>query len=105
MAGRTAAVNHYRKCGCGCDVSVKTAAAWYLPGHAPEWIAIEKAAGMTVKLTNISMEPAAWAKIGTTKELDGMFIEFTVADHPTCGHFTWSYQVGKMVQVKPTYKH
>jgi hypothetical protein len=105
MAARAAAVNHYRKCGCGCDVSVKTAAAWFLPGHAPEWVAIENASGQWVKVTDISLEPAAWARIGRVEELDGLFVKVAIADHPTCGNFSWSgYQRGKMVQVKPTHK-
>jgi hypothetical protein len=101
---RAAAVKHYRNCGCGCENSVRTAAAWYIPGHAPERIAIENASGQWVKVTNISLEPAAWARIGQIKDLDGTFLEVTIADHPTCGNFVWKgYTKGKMVQVKPTY--
>jgi len=104
---RTAAVNHYRKCGCGCDVSVKTAAAWYLPGHAPEYVAIENASGQWVKLAGVSMEPAFWALVGTTEDHDGLFVRFT-ASQPTgvcnVGHLTWEFPKGTMVEVKPTHK-
>jgi hypothetical protein len=101
---RAASVKHYRLCGCGCEASVRTAAAWYIPGHAPEYIAIENASGQTVMVTNISLEPAAWARIGRVEELDGTFLKVTIADHPTCGNFTWTaYRKGMMFQVKPTY--
>lgn len=102
---RAAATKFYRKCDCGCGVSVKTASAQYLPGHAPEWVAIENASGMWVKLTDISLEPPAYARIGQVKDLDGTFLEVSVAEHATCGTFTWKgYTKGKMVQVKPTYR-
>lgn len=102
---RAAAVKHYRKCGCGCDASVRTAAAWYIPGHAPEKIPIEDASGQWVKLTNISTEPAAFARIGKVDvSPDNLFVTITVMDHPTCGGFTWTYPKGTEVQVKPTWK-
>lgn len=104
MTARAASAKHYRKCGCGCDNSVRTAAAWYIPGHAPQEIAIEDASGQIVKVTNIGEEPAAWARIGQIKELDGTFLEVTIHDHPTCGNFTWkAYRKGMRFQVKPTY--
>lgn len=106
MPPRTAAAKHYRNCGCGCENSVRTAAAWYIPGHAPERIAIENASGQWVKLANISLEPAFWALIGVTEDQDGLFVRFT-ASQPTgvtnVGHLTWTYPKGTMVQVKPTY--
>lgn len=104
MPPRARAKTFYRQCGCECGDTVRTAAAYYIPGHAPEWIAIENASGQWVKLTNISMEPAAYARIGAVTETDGLFVEFTVMEHPTCGGFTWSYRKGKTVQVKPTWK-
>lgn len=87
-------------CICGCGERTKSAAAQYLPGHAPQTVKIEDAAGLWVELVKISEEPPAYARITTTKDL-GLFIQFTVAEHPTCGHFTWEYPRGTVLRVRP----
>lgn len=101
---RAASAKHYHACACGCEQSVRTAAAKYIPGHAPEYIAIEEASGQWILTEDIGEEDPHWARIGRVEELDGTFLKITVHDHPTCGNFTWTaYRKGMMFQVKPTY--
>lgn len=102
---RAATAKFYGKCQCGCEQSVRTASAYYIPGHAPEFVAIENASGQWILTTGISEEEPQYARIGQVKDLDGTFLEVTVADHPTCGGFVWrGWRKGMMFQVRPTYK-
>ena len=102
---RAAATRHYAKCRCGCEQSVRTASATYIPGHAPERIKIENASGQWILVTDISEEEPAVAKIGQVKDLDGTFLEVKISDHPTCGGFIWTaYRKGMTFEVRPAPK-
>lgn len=102
---RTAAAKHYRKCACGCEKSVATAAAIYLPGHAPKTVKIEDASGQWILATGISEEAPAVAKIGRVEELDGTFLKVSVSEHATCGSFTWTaWRRGMTFEVRPAPK-
>lgn len=98
-----AAKTPHTLCECGCDERTTSLSARYLPGHAPKTLRIEAAAGQVVKLINISEEPDAYAKVGAIKD-QGIIIEFTVIDHPTCGDFSWAYPRGTVLELQPQYR-
>lgn len=63
-------------------------------------IKIEEAQGRWVMLTGIGEEADAWGRITTLKSANE-FIEFHVAEHPTCGSFRWAYPYGTELEVRP----
>lgn len=81
----TIAAKLYGPCACGCDQRCTTASGKYIPAHVPPEVPARDSAGLWVEV-KMGEEDPAYAYVSSTKEPDTLFVNLSLADHPTCGH-------------------
>lgn len=88
-------------CACGCGNTCANATARWIAGHVPDEIAARDSLGLWVEV-KMGEEDPAFAHVTATKEPDTLFVNLSLADHPTCGHVHLELPQRKMLKARLT---